>query len=859
MAMMQKTVAAVALLLMFLPAFCVVQTSSGGVFAGDNRSNGSCAAGREDYNDEFNGTSLDPKWSWYNPPQAYDVGVTTPGQLHMVSNNGCNFGSGANNGTVLYQNMTGSCVLETKVTANPTGGFEKTGIMFINDPGNWSALKFQTEGSPVIEVAVMIGGSFNNFATVNVAPGAHYLRVIKDASAFSAFYSDDGNTWNASHTWSQVFTEPFMAGLLIADGFSNANFSADYDFFRFRLPDQAPRMLKPFTPVTFDEDTRCPLNISEYFEDPDGEPLNYSVTALHVKGAFNQSINDLELYGPANWFGSENAFVKAMDSWGKFYEMPINVTITSVEDLPVLVKAIPDVLVPQNGSNSTLDISKCFKDNDTLFGGDSLTYSFSDNGLLGVNITPSGKVTISAPVDYWGITNMTFSATDHAANQAFGRCKVVVQHVNQAPQVVRPDVPDLTVNEDETVSTDLGPAFWDPDGDPISLFPSGNSQIDVITINGSLNVTFKPKPDVSGIYETIRLTAKDDLGLGSSYVNVRVTVTAVNDPPRIVRSSPVLDPIINENTLQEFNITASDVDSQAGLECTWYIDGQTAMLGVFEFAYRPDFSSAGNHAVMASVSDGELFATRKWNVTVQNVNREPTGANISKPRAGDAFAEGATIDFEGSASDPDGDFLTYSWFEGSKILGTGRTIQLVLAPGGHTVMLSVWDGSAGAESGTIHITVKANAQPKLFTLDPMNGQRFQKGAKVHFRADAGDTDNDTLFYCWTENGVPLSSSSEFYLSTLPVGTHTIKLVISDGKAPLETNLMIYITEPPKGGTSPELLAAIGGAAAGAVIAAVVAVVVLRSRKPPAAAAARVDTEVDDLLAAQAARGPPPGY
>jgi hypothetical protein len=179
MAMSQKPLAVVVLLLLFLPALSSIP-ALGADSSGQNGDNGA-SAGRADYNDEFNGSSLDPKWSWYNPPQAFDVGVTTPGQIHIVSNNGCNFGSGGSNGTILYQNLSGSCVLQTKVTANPDGGWEKTGIMFFNDQGNWSSLKYQTEGSPVVEVAVMIGGSFNNFATVTVPAGTYYLRVIRTA------------------------------------------------------------------------------------------------------------------------------------------------------------------------------------------------------------------------------------------------------------------------------------------------------------------------------------------------------------------------------------------------------------------------------------------------------------------------------------------------------------------------------------------------------------------------------------------------------------------------------------------------------------------------------------------------------
>src|SRR3972149_6267024 len=35
--------------------------------------------------DEFNGASLDPKWTWLNAPASYDVGTTVPGHLRVVS------------------------------------------------------------------------------------------------------------------------------------------------------------------------------------------------------------------------------------------------------------------------------------------------------------------------------------------------------------------------------------------------------------------------------------------------------------------------------------------------------------------------------------------------------------------------------------------------------------------------------------------------------------------------------------------------------------------------------------------------------------------------------------------------------
>jgi len=171
--------------------------------------------------------------------------------------------------------------------------------------------------------------------------------------------------------------------------------------------------------------------------------------------------------------------------------------------------------------------------------------------------------------------------------------------------------------------------------------------------------------------------------------------------------------------------------------------------------------------------------------------------------------------------------------------------------------LQVSDGTAAIKSRSVTFQVKANSAPQVFSLDPANGWKFTKGQKILFSANASDADGDALAYCWTENGVPLSTSASFYKSDLAVGNHNIHLVVSDGKTTTEAILAIEITEPPAAGPGTALFAMLG-AVATIIVVAVIAVVVMRRKKPPVPVAAPVDTEVDDLLEAAASKGPPPG-
>jgi regulation of enolase protein 1 (concanavalin A-like superfamily) len=791
------------------------------------------AAGRADHNDEFDGSFLDPKWSWFNPPASFDVGNTTPGWIHIVSQNDTNFGPSATNGTVLYQNMSGNISLETKLSATPANGVEKTGLILYNSDSNWMALKYQVDGGgPYVEVGVQTPTGFGNLLWTAVTADPIWLRLVKDGLTLTTYYSSDGVNWTEQFNYTQEFTDPYMAGLLVSDGYALTDFAVDFDYFRFSYPNRVPEILSPLLPVTFNEDEKFGIGVSDHFYDPDGDNLTFKAAAPHIKGGFDLAAGDLVIYGPPNWFGSENVLITATDPMGRTVQAALNVTVRPVEDPPVLTRNLPDVMVFQNGTNSSLDLSKYFQDNDTLFGGDRLVYGAYDYGTVKVNITPAGRATLAAPVDFWGVLDMVFTATDNAGLVASGPCTVTVAHVNQAPRVVRPDIPDLMVNEDDSVTMDFSPVFWDPDGDPMTLVPSGNARIAVSASEGTLNLTFRPGPDYSNFTESIAITAQDIRGLGTNWVLVDVTVTPVNDAPRISKFAPPGELVIKENRSQMYNITVNDPENGKAVNCTWYLDGELVDRGVFEYYYQPGYSSAGMHNILVTVSDGELTVKRSWNVTVENENREPYNLRIFSPRPGDVFELGSNVTLEGTAADLDGDELVYTWMEGSRELGEGKNITVVLPAGNHVVYLQVTDGFVDVESHTLSFSVKGNSAPKLFALDPVSGQRFNKGANIHFRADADDTDGDLLFFCWTEKGQELSISPEFYKDDLPVGTHRIYLTISDGKTTIDTYLTVEITEPSSAGSGPGFALVLAGALAAVVIAAAAAVLVLRRRKRP---------------------------
>jgi len=592
----------------------------------------------------------------------------------------------------------------------------------------------------------------------------------------------------------------------------------------FSTPNHPPQIKNQFNPITINEDERYKVNVYDYFSDRDGDSLRVKVTAPHVLGLFCQTSGELEIFGAPNWYGNENAQVIAQDAQFQTAAI-VNVTVLSVEDAPYIMKPIPDVYMDQAKSFGPLDLASYFFDNDTLYPpGDRLTYGVFANGSVWVNITPAGKVTLTAPVNFWGTVNLSFSATDLAANVAMGQCRVIVKHVNQPPQV-KNQPPDIEVNEDDRVTVDFSPVFWDPDGDPVTLTASQNMNIDVLGNPGDLNVTFRPKPDLSGFFENIRLSAKDSLGVGDNYVVVKVTVVPINDPPRITAFSPPGSVTLTEGDVLDFSVAAMDQESSSAVNYAWYLDDQKVLVSATTFVFKTNYSSAGDHVVKVSVDDGELATAMSWNVSVKNLNREPTKVAIATPRPGEVFKEGAPLKFEGNATDPDGDELGFRWMEGLLELGTGRTVYLVLGIGIHKITLEVSDGFATLRSPVVSITVNANARPTIISFSPVDGKKFDKGKTVTFRAEAMDTDNDALSYCWTENGKVIGTGQSFSLTSLSPGKHRIQLTVSDGMAVVDQTVTIEVMEPSSAGMDLTPLLAVVAVVAG--VAGVAAVMLIR--------------------------------
>lgn len=130
-----------------------------------------------------------------------------------------------------------------------------------------------------------------------------------------------------------------------------------------------------------------------------------------------------------------------------------------------------------------------------------------------------------------------------------------------------------------------------------------------------------------------------------------------NEPPVL---DPVGDQTVNEGALLEFTVTASDPDHDI---LAFTADGlpHGAALSPVQapqsaaFSWTPDYTQAGAYDVTFEVNDGQATDTETVTITVNNVNRPP----VLDPIGNKTVQEGDLLEFDISATDPDGDHLTY--------------------------------------------------------------------------------------------------------------------------------------------------------------------------------------------------------
>jgi outer membrane protein OmpA-like peptidoglycan-associated protein len=215
----------------------------------------------------------------------------------------------------------------------------------------------------------------------------------------------------------------------------------------------------------------------------------------------------------------------------------------------------------------------------------------------------------------------------------------------------------------------------------------------------------------------------------------------------------------------------------------------------------PDGSTHQNNI---RISSGLLF---NWGAHPEIVNRNPM-ATCSADKNSVTAGSGENVPVHASASDPDGDTLTYTWVaSGGRVDGTGadaRWSENNAGAGTYTITAKVDDGHGGSASCSTDVRVVAPPpppapRPPVMSCSVDRGT-VMAGERVGVTATASSPQNFTLTYKWSANAgtiVGNGSAVQFDTTGLSPGTYSITGRADDGHGQAaDCNTSVTVQQPP---------------------------------------------------------------
>jgi len=466
--------------------------------------------------------------------------------------------------------------------------------------------------------------------------------------------------------------------------------------------------------------------------DPDGEPLTYSVENPPENGTLSGISGNQLTYTPeSDFFGNDAFTFKAEDpSDGISSPATVSITVINVNDAPTATD-----VTTSTQENQAADITLTADDPDN----ESLTYEIVDNPVSGTLTSLSGdQVTYTPNPNFFGTDSFTFKATDPNGSESNeSTVTVSVSNVNDAPVAS-----DFDVTTSEEVARSITLTASDPDGQPLTYSIVSNPQHGSLGAISGNRLVYTPNLNYAGA-DSFTFKASDG-DLESNTATVSVTVTNINDAP--VVANPIANQSVNENSdALTINIanTFTDVD-HSSLTIIASSDNEalvstevSANQNTLSLNFGSGQSGTANISVRAVDGSGGS-TTDVFSVTVI-ANQAPTANAGDDQSLIDTDGSGnEPIALRGTGTDADGTIVNYLWsWNGGT--ATGPDVNITLPLGTSEVVLTVTDDDGATATDIIAVTVNAPESP-TFSLSPSSlivNEEFTNTQMVEVVPDPG--------------------------------------------------------------------------------------------------------------------------
>ena len=366
----------------------------------------------------------------------------------------------------------------------------------------------------------------------------------------------------------------------------------------------------------------------------------------------------------------------------------------------------------------------------------------------------------------------------------------------------------LTVGGND-VSIGLSDKFSDPDGDTLT-YSARSSNTNVVTVPADVSGTSLSITPADAGSTTVTVTASDPSG---SSVSQSFTVTVGTVPANI---PPVVEIQISSQTLRvggssttiglanKFSDPDGDTLTFTASSSNESIATVPANVSGTSLSISP--VGAGSATVTVTASDpGGLSVSQMFTVTVNSIpdppNRRPT---VTINTSGSTVAGGARVSLDATASDPDGDALTYIWSGSGSFADPSALVTTWTAPAAQSsertyeLTITVSDRSLSA-SDSVSFIVPTPCNP-TFGNKSVSDMSWTQGAPIaSFTLPVATGRNCSLTYTLSPalpNGVSLDSRTREVSGTpAPAMTRT-QYTWQASDAGAAATLIFHITVTP---------------------------------------------------------------
>ncbi|OFW80269.1 MAG: hypothetical protein A2887_06025 [Alphaproteobacteria bacterium RIFCSPLOWO2_01_FULL_40_26] len=455
-----------------------------------------------------------------------------------------------------------------------------------------------------------------------------------------------------------------------------------------------------------------------------------------------------------NFHGSDQLDYTVEDGRGGVVTKTINITVNSVNDLPV--GGLESINLNEDASIA-INLLEGVTDAD----GDTVTATINTaptHGTLTEN--QDGTWQYNPNANFNGSDSFKYQLSDGNGGVIIKTVNVTVNSVNDAP------VSNLVLastDEDTKLIIDVLGQTSDADSDQLILSLKNSPTngiatiIDVTTTDSDGNVIttkkieYNPNSNFNGSDSLVYEISDGNGGVVDKTLNIEVN--SVNDTP----DASDIQISTNEDNAVAIDVLASSSDADSDQLSVAGIYGVTSGVANMvdgKILYTPDANYNGVASFNYVISDGNGgLNTKTVSVTVNAINDAPI-ANVSDASTNEDA--NTTIDVLSSASDADGDSLTLS-LVGSPANGVAKIVDVVATDsdgnsvtikkieynpnanfnGSDSLVYSLSDGKGGIVTKTLNITVNSINDAPVTANDTIS---LNEDNSVKISALANDSD-----------------------------------------------------------------------------------------------------------------------